>query len=66
LAYADDIFERSLAVFKVTFISMEKAAKKMRLKINESKTKFMALNDAASLNLTHNRSFVTIHIILKL
>jgi hypothetical protein len=37
-----------------TFISMEKAAKEMGLTINENKTKFMALNDAACTNLTHN------------
>jgi hypothetical protein len=47
LAYADTtiIFDRSLAVVKETFISMEKAAKEMELTINENKTKFMALND---------------------
>jgi hypothetical protein len=37
---------------------MEKAAKEMGLTINENKTKFMALNDLAYSNLTHNRSFV--------
>jgi hypothetical protein len=37
---------------------MEKAAKEMGLTINEIKTKFMALNDPACINLTHNRSFV--------
>jgi hypothetical protein len=49
LAYADDIvlIRCSLAVVKGTFINVEKAAKEMGLKINENKTKFMALNDHA-------------------
>jgi hypothetical protein len=58
LAYADHIIGRSLAVVKGTFISMEKAAKEMELTINVKKTKFVALNDPAYSNLTHNLSFV--------
>jgi hypothetical protein len=37
---------------------MKKAAREMKLTINENKTKFMALNDSGYSNLTHNRSFV--------
>jgi hypothetical protein len=57
MAYTGDIViaGRSLAVVKETFISMEKAAKEMGLTVNENKTKFMALNDPAYSNLTHNR-----------
>jgi hypothetical protein len=46
-------------IIQETFISVEKAVKEMGLTINENKTKFMALNDPACINLMHNRSFVT-------
>jgi hypothetical protein len=54
LAYVDDITGCSLAVVKETFNSMEKAAKEMGLTINENKSKFVELNDAAYSNLMHN------------
>jgi hypothetical protein len=41
-----------------TSISVEKAAQKIGLTINENNTKFMALNDPACINLTHKRSFI--------
>jgi hypothetical protein len=56
LTYVEDaiIIRCSIAVFKETFISMEKAAKEIGLTIDEKKTKFIALNDPAYSNLTHN------------
>jgi hypothetical protein len=68
LAYEDDIVTigRSLAIVKETFLRMEKAAKEMGLIINQNETKFMALNNPAHSNLTHNRSFVIDSYILKL
>jgi hypothetical protein len=37
---------------------MEKAAMEMRLTLNENKSKFMALNNPVSLNLTNNQSCI--------
>jgi sorting nexin-29 len=60
LAYADDIVINvlSLALVKEIFISKEKTAKEMGLRVNENKIKFMALNDPAYSNLMCNRIFM--------